>query len=162
MLSSPGTPSSVSWSGLRLPSFNKSCQLSICYISQICPLPLPPLPAPSSVTWITAVAFLSLMPLLPPSLLQSILHSAIKGILLNPMTVHISPLLTTLPWPSAHSVKAKVLTMGYKVLYGSVPLPPEPSFTSPPTPVSLTCTTLTTQTSLVYFEQIRHIPTSGS
>lgn len=133
MLSSPGSPSSVSWPGLRLSSFSKSCQLSICYISQICPLPLPPLPAPSSVTWITAVAFLSLMPLLPPSLLQSILHSAIKRILLNPMTVHISPLLTTLPWPPAHSVKAKVLTMGYKVLYGSMPLPPVPCLTSAPT-----------------------------
>jgi len=123
--------------------------------------PLPPLPAPSSVTWITAVAFLSLMPLLPPSLLQSILHSAIKRILLNPMTVHISPLLTTLPWPPAHSVKAKVLTMGYKVLYGSMPLPPSPVLPQL-LPVSLTCTTLTTRTSLVYFEQIRHTPTSGS
>jgi len=161
MLSSPGSPSSVSWPGLRLSSFSKSCQLSICYISQICPLPLPPLPAPSSVTWITAVAFLSLMPLLPPSLLQSILHSAIKRILLNPMTVHISPLLTTLPWPPAHSVKAKVLTMGYKVLYGSMPLPPSPVLPQL-LPVSLTCTTLTTRTSLVYFEQIRHTPTSGS
>ena len=38
---------------------------------------------------------------------------------------HLSP---------THSVKAKVLTMGYKVLYGSVPLPPVPSLTSPPNP----------------------------
>ena len=69
------------------------------------------------------------IPLLPFSLSQSILHSAARGILLNPKTNHIPSLLTSLWCPLVHSKwKSKLC-----------PWPP-PSLTSSPTTFSQSTT----------------------
>ena len=90
-------------------------------------------------------------PLLPLSLSQSILHSAARGILLNPKTNHIPSLLTILWCPLPHSKwKSKLC-----------PWPP-PSLTSSPNTGPIAHYAPHTLASSLFLTHAKHTPAPAS